>query len=375
MSYEPRFTITPELLGRVEAIAALRERIQGAALQVAWIPALQKDTAARNAHSSTAIEGNPLTLEEVRALHFSLPSTDSRLLSEETHPRPARDGYPGLRKMAKDQGLKARLYNEGRGASSKDRSRREVMNYFAALRTIEKRAGKARLVHGDILRLHAILAGEVMDQGEAGCYRTIRVRVGPYVPPPPGEVSGLMFELLEWWNKDAPALSPVLSSSILHYRFEAIHPFADGNGRAGRALALWELYRRGFDSHHIFSVDEFYWEDRPRYYAALQAVRREGEELTSWLEYCAEGLQQTLERVEQRIRRLSASQAGARLVLRPKQEQLLNLIRARGGLSPREIWDALVISKQGAINLLNPLIEAGLVERVGTHKNGRYVLK
>ena len=119
-----------------------------------------------------------------------------------------------------------------------------------------------------------------MDQGTAGRYRTMAVRVGRYVPPPPADVSGLMFELLTWWNKEAANLSPVLSSAIVHYRFEAIHPFADGNGRTGRALALWELYRRGFDTHHIFSVDEFYWENRPRYYAALDAVRREGEDLS-----------------------------------------------------------------------------------------------
>ena len=68
MGYRPRFEISPALLARVEAVAALRERIQGAAVQVAWIPALQKDTRARNAHSSTAIEGNPLTLEQVRVV-------------------------------------------------------------------------------------------------------------------------------------------------------------------------------------------------------------------------------------------------------------------------------------------------------------------
>ena len=68
MSYQPRFIITPELLARVEAIAALRERIMSAVVQVPWIPALQKDTRARNTHSSTAIEGNPLTLEQVRAV-------------------------------------------------------------------------------------------------------------------------------------------------------------------------------------------------------------------------------------------------------------------------------------------------------------------
>ena len=227
MSYEPRFTITPALLGRVESIAALRERIQGAAVQVPWIPALRKDTRARNTHSSTAIEGNPLTLEEVRALE------------------------------------------EGAAVDAPARASREVLNYFAALRHVEKQAARKRVTHEDIFRLHAIIAGDVMDQGEAGRYRTIRVRVGEFVPPPPEDVSGLMFELLEWWNRQAPRHSPVLSSAILHYRFEAIHPFADGNGRAGRAMALWELYRRGFDSHHIFAVDEFYWEDRPRYYAAL----------------------------------------------------------------------------------------------------------
>ena len=333
MSYAPHFTITPALLARVEGIATLRERIQGAAVQVAWIPALQKDTRARNAHSSTAIEGNPLTLEEVRAVEA------------------------------------------GEDLTVPERIRREVVNYFAALRHVEKQAAKKRLTHDEVLRLHATMAGEVMDQGEAGRYRSMRVRVGSYLPPPPEEVSGLMFEFLEWWNTDAPKLSPVLSSAIVHYRFEAIHPFADGNGRTGRALALWELYRRGFDTHHVFSVDEFYWEDRPRYYAALQAVREEGDDLTSWLEYSAEGLQQTLERVWQRIQKFSASKGRAKLVLRPKQEQLLQLLRAQGSLSPREIWDGLAISKQGAMDLLRPLLKAGLIERLGTLKHGKYMLK
>lgn len=334
MSYQPLFTISPVLLSRVEKIAALRERIQCATVQVAWIPALQKDSRVRNAHSSTAIEGNPLTLEEVRAL--------------EANPQ---------------------------AGPASPRARREVLNYFAALRHIEKNAGKKKLTHEDLFRLHAIIAGQVMDQGAAGAYRTIRVRVGPHVPAPPGEVSGLMFELLEWWNTKAAALSPVLSSAIVHYRFEDIHPFADGNGRTGRALSLWELYRRGFDSSHVFSVDEFFLENRPHYYAALQGVRTSGGDLTSWLEYCAEGLQKTLERLWQRIQQLRASTNGAKLVLRPKQELLLNLLRSRGALSPREIREALGVSKQGAMDTLNPLLEAGLVERVGTLKNGRYVLK
>ncbi|MBP9653416.1 MAG: Fic family protein [Rhodocyclaceae bacterium] len=333
MAYVPQFSITPALLAEVEQVAALRERIQNTVVDLAWIPALQKDTRSRNVHASTAIEGNPLTLEQVRALE------EGRALSA-----------PGAR------------------------PRREVINYFAGLRYVGKHARKKKIGHADILELHRILAGEVMDQGEAGRYRMITVRVGQCRPPPPDAVSGLMFELLEWWNGAAAKLSPVLSSAILHYRFEAIHPFADGNGRTGRALALWELYRRGFDTHHIFAVDEYYWEDRPAYYAALQGVREAGDDLSAWLEYCAAGLRQTLERVWLRIQTLQVGSA-EKLVLRPRQEQLLHLLRDHGGMAPAQIWAALGVSRQGAMDLLRPLLDAGVVEKVGGNKTGRYVLK
>ena len=333
MSYKPRFSITPRLLSQVEAVAALRECIQGAAIEVSWIPALQKDTRTRNVHASTAIEGNPLTLEQVRALE------------------------------------------EGRElAAPEQRSQREVLNYFAGLRYVEKHAGKKTLRHEDLFELHRILANGVMDQGEAGRYRAITVRVGRYRPPAPNDVSGLMFALLDWWNKKSDELSPVLSSAVLHYRFEAIHPFADGNGRTGRALALWELYRRGFDTHHIFSVDEFYWEDRPRYYAALDAVRAGGEDLTGWLEYSAEGLRQTLENVWLRVQAFQIK-SPEKLVLRPKQERLLQLLRDHRSMAPAEIWAALNVSRQGAMDLLRPLLEAGLVEKIGSKKMGRYALR
>ena len=334
MGYQPIYTITPLLLSCVEQVAALRERILAAAVQVPWIPALQKDTRIRNAHSSTAIEGNPLTLEQVRAI-------------EEGREIPA----------------------------TAQRSRREISNYFAGLRFVEKNAKRSAITHAEVLKLHRIMAGEVMDQGKAGEYRTIRVKVGDYVAPRPEDVRRMISDLLAWWNKFATKTSPILSAAIVHHQFETIHPFADGNGRTGRMLSLWELYRRGFDSHHIFSIDEFYWEDRPRYYAALENVQAEEGELTSWLEYSAEGLRVTLERVWTRIQKLTAHAGKAKLVLRPKQEQLLHLLREHKALTPREIWDGVGVSKQGALDLLRPLIKAGLVRRIGTKKTGRYVLR
>jgi DNA-binding MarR family transcriptional regulator len=64
-----------------------------------------------------------------------------------------------------------------------------------------------------------------------------------------------------------------------------------------------------------------------------------------------------------------------KLVLRPRQEQLLKVLRDHGSLSPAELWGALAISRQGAMDLLRPLLEAGLVEKVGSKKTGRYKLR
>lgn len=332
MPYIPQFTIRPTLLHQVEKIAALREKISSAAVDLAWVPALQKDSRSRNVHASTAIEGNPLTLEQVRALE------------------------------------------EGRElAASSERSQREVLNYFTGLRFIERHTHLEQIRHEDLFELHRILADQVMDQGAAGRYRTIQVRVGKHIPPLAQDVSGLMMELLTWWNNNAPELSPVLSSAILHYRFEEIHPFADGNGRTGRALALWELYRRGFDTHHIFPVDEYYWEDRPRYYRELANVSANNGDLSGWLQYCAEGLYQSLERAWLRIQAIGVD-SKQKILIKPKQEQLLLLLRDHGEMTPGQIWEALELSRQGAMNVVNPLLDAGIIEKIGTKKSGRYRL-
>lgn len=333
MTYVPHFRITPHLLKMIEEISAYRQKILSATIQVPWVPLLQRDARTRTTHSSTAIEGNPLSLEEVRALEEGQPVPEA-------------------------------------GA----RARREILNQLAGLRFVEKNQKKKIIVQADLFRLHKIIASNVMDQGGAGRYRTFGVRAGSYLPPPAKEVSHLMQEYLQWWNQKATEWSSVISSAILHYHFEEIHPFGDGNGRMGRALALWELYRRGFDTHHIFSIDEIYWENRPRYYAQLDAVRKANGDLTGWLEYSAEALHLTLEHVLERIERLAASVPAGKIVLTPKQERLLHLLRDKGGTSPSEIWKALKVTKQGAAKILKPLLDAGLIQRIGTRKSGKYVV-
>jgi len=332
MPYEPKFRITPHLVKIIEKISAYRQKIFTATVQVPWIPILQRDARARTTHSSTAIEGNPLTLEEVRALEEGRPVPEA-------------------------------------GA----RARQEIFNQLAGLRFVEKNQGKKTITRSDLFRLHKLIASGVMDQGKAGQYRNFGVRVGNYTPPPANQVHRLMEEYLQWWNRKTEELPPIISSAILHYRFEAIHPFGDGNGRMGRALALWELYRRGFDTNHIFSVDEIYWENRPRYYSQLDAVRKAHEDLTGWLEYSAEALHLTLERVLVRVERFATQVTAGKIVLTPKQEKLLHLLRDKGGMAPSEVWKALSVTKQGAVKILKPLLDCGLIRRIGTRKSGKYV--
>jgi Fic family protein len=331
VAYNPSFRTTPHLLKVLEGISALNARIQSAIVGVAWVPLLQKDAAARQVHGSTAIEGNPLTLVEVQILAAG-----------------------------------------GQLPHAKPRAIQEVLNYFAALRFIEKHA-KAKRVHvRDMLRLHHIIGQKgTLDREPVGLFRPYQVRAGTHLPPKAREIPGLMSQLLEWLNAAGQAWPAVVSSAILHYQFEFIHPFGDGNGRVGRALAGWQLYRRQFDTSHIFAVDEVLLEDRQGYYRALHRAQTQSNDLTGWVEYIAEAVNEALKRAWKRIESVNISALGLQVTLTPKQEKLLSLLRARA-LGIQEIQKALAVTRPGAHHIIKPLLAAGLLERVGGHKTGKY---
>jgi Fic family protein len=334
MPYQPRFTITPGILNRLETIQALHARVQEAAIRLPTLPLFQKDVLARLAHGSSAIEGNPLTLEEVRTV-----------LQGHDVPRANR------------------------------RSIQEILNSAATMRFIQKQAKAKTIKEKDVLKIHSSLGvGYALDRGPIGAWRPYGVRVGGHIPPHASDVPHFMRELLAWLNQESLQWPAVISSAILHYRFEFIHPFGDGNGRAGRALAMWELYRRQFDSRHIFALDETIWDHRRRYYDALAQVERNlDQDLTSWIDFMTEMLTMTLERTLERldILRRGGRPSGPTLHLTPRQEALLTLLRA-GPMRPRDIQTALEITKAGFHYLVKPLMAAGLIEREGGYKTGVY---
>ena len=95
------------------------------------------------------------------------------------------------------------------------------------------------------------------------------------MPPPPDELANLLadWERFAHEESDLPLL---VQNALLHYQFETLHPFLDGNGRLGRLLIVFLLVERGRLSAPLLYVSAYLESDRDRYYEALQTVRERG---------------------------------------------------------------------------------------------------
>ncbi len=327
--YQPKYAITGTLLARIGDAEALRAKVQAAPVQVAWLESIRLDTLVRRAHFSTAIEGNPLTLPEVEAL----------------------------------AGAKQ--------ASTTDRARREVLNYFAALRWIARRPQGQPITMDGILRLHRLLMTGLLSVGQVGAFkrsRNVIMSAGRvvYEPPGPGAAAPGTEALAQWLELAASSTHPIIASACAHYEIARLHPFLDGNGRAARALATWVLSRRGFDTHHLFAVDQYFKEDHEGYYQALQRVRNEDEDLTSWLEYVALAVLDTLGRTYQRIEQLALPASAEGLSLTRQQERLLLELRGKRGMTVQELQRLLGVERVQVYRVLRPLVSKRIVDKSAT---------
>ncbi|MBK8575298.1 MAG: Fic family protein [Elusimicrobia bacterium] len=339
MGFEPKFRITSETLRLVAEATELRGWIAAAVIDVSWLPALQRDTAARLAHSSTSIEGNPLTLPEVEAL------------------------------------------GRGERIGAERRATLEVLNALSAMRWIWKQVQKNKIQEKDLLQLHRRLTMGLLPEKAVGAYKSVPNRVvdhrgNPiYIPPRPEDAPRLTRDLLAWLNSGAGRrLHAVIVAAIAHHQLVSIHPMSDGNGRLARALEVWILYSRGFDLHHLFALDDYFWADRPLYYLKIQQARDLDDDLTDWVEYVAQGVVSTLRETVERIRSLQVRPTSSKFLLTKRQEDVLRFLRDRGAVPSTEIQAAFAFSRARAGQILKPLVSAGLVEVVGKQRSARYRL-
>ena len=317
--YQPRYTITETLLARISETEALRTKIQTAPVRVAWLESIRMDSLVRRAHFSTAIEGNPLTLPEVEAL-------------------------AGAKKV-----------------DVKDRAKREVLNYLAALRWIAGQPENAPVTEAAVLKLHRIITTGLLEPKLVGAYKVsanVIMSAGQVVYRPPGPQASRpgTRALVAWLEGQGQSTHSIVASACAHYEMARLHPFRDGNGRVARALATWVLYHRGFDTQHLFAVDQYFKEDHEGYYQALQRVHEEDNELTSWLEYVALAVLETLGCTYQRIEQLALPASTKKLSLTRQQERLLLELQGKRGMTVEELQRLLGVERVQVYRILGPLV-------------------
>ncbi len=322
MTTQPPYTITPDMLPRVEAIGEAIGRAEAAG--VAQDLRLRRINRIRTIHGSLAIEGNILSEEQI-----------STIL-------------------------------DGKQVAAPLRDIQEVRNAIKAYEQFERWNPASE---ADLLNAHRILMAGLLDA--PGRYRHGRVVVMGrgrihHVGPPADRVPGLMTGLLAWLSSTGE--HPLVASSVFHYEFEFIHPFEDGNGRMGRLWQTLILTRWKALFAHI-PVESLIHARQSDYYRAIQQSSTGGEStpfVTFMLEMILGALQspvsdQAADQVSDQVARLIA-------VLQDGPKTTAELM-AELGLSHRPTFRN---------NYIRPAISAGLVEMTRpespTAKNQKYRL-
>ena len=344
--FKPHFQYTNRIVKNLTLIAEARAIILNSPLIPKWEVSLRREALIRSAHSSTAIEGNPLSLEEVSALAA------------------------------------------GREVMVSRKDKQEVLNYLEALEKIPEFAQRIPLSSQDLLEIHKIVTKETLENPEdEGAFRNRQVFVGNritgevvFMPPPTSEVAQLVNSFFEWFNSsEANELDPVIKAGITHYELARIHPFIDGNGRTARIMASLVFYERGFDVKRFFTLDDYYDHDRRAYYAALKSVDQKNLDLTGWLGYFIEGVSISLEAVKKKViglsRDIKVLKEKGQIALTERQMKIVEKLTQNSKIKISDVAKLFRISRQAALKEMNKLINLGVIKLRGKGRGAYYELK
>jgi len=189
---------------------------------------------------------------------------------------------------------------------------REVANYVVALEYGVKRLTKLPLSLRLVRELHErLMTGVRGGHATPGDFRRTQNWIGPpgctlanatYVPPSPDR----LMECLGQWERALrdQHLPPLVHAALVHYQFEAIHPFIDGNGRVGRLLITLLLVERRVLPTPLLYLSAFFEATRDEYYRRLLAVSRESD-WDTWLQYFLNGVARQAEDAISRAMRIT----------------------------------------------------------------------
>lgn len=279
MRFERHWTLTPEVMYELGQCDGIIDAISRSPLLPEYHEHLLEVSLTKGAQATTAIEGNTLSLEEVR-------------------------------KVYKNQSL----------PPSKEYQETEVRNILEGFNLILQEA----VVHGKedpitpemLMRFHRIIGKDLGEHFHAvpGQFASSQRVVGPYRAPDPEDVPDLVGRLCGWlreefrYGRGQTLAQAVVQAIVAHVYIEWIHPFDDGNGRTGRMVEFYVLVRAGGPDIASHLLSNHYNETRPQYYRLLHQANEE-RDLTCFLEYAVtgfrDGLKETLQRVQANLFRMS----------------------------------------------------------------------
>ena len=259
------------------------------------------------------------------------------------------------------------------------------------------------VTHDQLLAWHAALfptGYSGVTRIATGAYRThaepmqiVTPRMGKpdivhYQAPPSADVPKQMEAMLQWFNHSrADGTDGLVRAAVAHVWFEAIHPFEDGNGRVGRALAELALAQDMRSSQRLFSLSAQLWQDRAGYYAQLQTATGAAKtDITPWVQWFVARIQAACDAAVNHMQTaLARSRYWAQVnashpqLSASQRKCLARLLEAQpagfaGGMSTEKYVNLTGVSRATAYRELTQLAESGLLVRTGQGRGTRYQL-
>ncbi|MEN6609230.1 MAG: Fic family protein, partial [Methanoregulaceae archaeon] len=252
-----------------------------------------------------------------------------------------------------------------------DPQTKEVLRYRAALRRGYDLIQKQRISMGLLREVCEVLLDHEVQYRQSSSTTIENKTTGKvvYTPPEGGEILREKLDQLETFirlREESP-LDPLVRLALIHYQFEAIHPFEDGNGRTGRILNILYLVEQGLLDLPVLYLSRYIIDHKSDYYRLLRAVTEE-QEWEAWIQFMLTAVENTATGTHRRVLAirtlLDETTARCRDAL-PKQvysKELVELIFIQPYCKISFLVDAGIAKRQTAAEYLQNLEEIGVLE-------------
>lgn len=264
-------------------------------------------------------------------------------------------------------------------ATAKPRTDDEIVrNYERALAIGAEHLKRDRISLDLVLEMHQVLM-EGEGYAHPGEFRETQVHIGPpgrgiaeatHVPPPPELIPDLMDDWESWLHSES-GIDLLARVAMMHWQFEAIHPFTDGNGRMGRLLILLFLMHADALGQPLLYVSRWLEAHRADYYEHLAAVTETGDWIP-WAEFFIEGVREQAVHAAERGIRLSKLRTDIQRRVREAGGSANALLLA-GNLfrhpiiSRRMAAELTGVTPAGSRVVVQKLVGAGILRRRPSH--------